>query len=72
MTPTFASAAFLTAKIFVLIGIIVYCAFAAVIVRQEQLMANVLEEDFEPKLKLLALIHLILAVGLFLLALVIL
>ncbi len=72
MTPTIATAASLTIKIFVLIGIAVYTAFAAVIVRQEQLMAGVLEEEFEPKLRLLALVHLIAAIVLFLLALIIL
>ncbi len=72
MTPTIATAASLTIKVFVLIGIAVYGAFAAVIVRQEQLMADVLEEDFEPKLRLLALVHLALTIGLFFFALVIL
>lgn len=68
MTPILTTAALLSVKIFVLIGIVVYAAFAAVIVRQEQLMADVLEEEFEPKLKLLTRAHLIASVGLFFLA----
>lgn len=59
-------------KIFVLLGLAVYAIFAVVIVRQESLMAHVLEEAFEPFLRMLAYVHLAAAVGLFFLALVIL
>lgn len=72
MIPTFTQAALLSIKVFILIGIFVYAAFSAVIVRQEQLMADVLEEEFEPKLRILTIVHLALAIGLFLLALIIL
>lgn len=59
-------------KVFVLLGFAVYAMFAVVMVRQEYLMAHVLEESFEPFLRLLVFVHLVVAVGLFFLALVIL
>ncbi|MDO8451373.1 MAG: hypothetical protein Q7S76_00715 [bacterium] len=55
-------------KIFVLIGLTVYVIFAAIMVRQEQLMAHVLEEAFEPVLRILAVIHFLLALGILVLA----
>lgn len=70
MPSEFTSVAFISIKIVVLIGIALYAAFAAVIVRQEQLMAHVLEETFEPIIKLLTIVHLAAAIVLFLLALV--
>ena len=65
-------AALASLKLIMLLGIVVYAVFAAVIVRQEQLMAHVLEEKFEPILRSLSLIHLAAAIALFLFALVIL
>ncbi len=62
----------LSLKILVLLGIGIYLVFAAIMVRQEQLMANVLEESFEPILRFIVLAHLIAAVAVFLLALIIL
>jgi len=59
-------------KVFFLIGIALYGAFAGVLVRQEQLMAGVLEESFEPMLRMLVIVHLILACVLFLFALILL
>lgn len=70
MIPDITSAAFLTAKLVVLFGVAVYAVFAAVIVRQEQLMAHVLEETFEPIIKLLSVIHLAAAIALFIFALI--
>lgn len=67
-----AGAAWIFIKIFALIGLVVYLVFAAIIVRQEQLMANVLEETFEPILRVMSLIHLIAALAVFLLAIIIL
>lgn len=52
-------------KTITLIGLGVYVLFSAVIVRQEQLMAHVLEESFEPVLKMLTVVHLLIAVGVF-------
>lgn len=72
MTPDVVAAVFLTLKILVLIGIGLYTIFAAIMVRQEQLMSSVLEESFEPILKLLTIIHLASAICLFLLALILL
>lgn len=63
---------YLVIKIAALFGMGIYVTFAAIIVRQEQLMANVLEEGFEPLLKLIALIHLVAAVGVFFLSIFIL
>ena len=54
MTATELSLLFL--KTFTIIGFTVYAIFAAVIVRQEQLMANVLEESFEPVLRTLVML----------------
>lgn len=72
MSTQFPAIAFLALKIFVLIGLAVYGLFAAVMVRQEQLMEHVIEEKFEPLISLIVLIHLILSIGVFILALIIL
>lgn len=58
--------ALLLLKTLTIIGVAVYTVFAAVIVRQEQLMAHVLEESFEPVLRFLALIHFLASIGLLL------
>lgn len=72
MTPELGVLVSLSLKILTLIGIVVYLVFAAVMVRQEKLMADVLEEGFEPVLRLLTWLHLAAAVFVFLLALVLL
>lgn len=54
---------FITLKILVLVGLVVYGVFAGILVRQEQLMAGVLEEAFEPILRILVLIHFLAALG---------
>ncbi len=59
-------------KLMTLLGIAIYIVFAAVMVRQEKLMADVLEEGFEPFLKLLTFIHLGASIAVFILALIIL
>jgi len=64
--------AWIIIKILILLGIGVYLIFAAVVVRQEQLMAHVLEESFEPVLRISAFLHLLAAIGVFLLALILL
>ncbi len=48
-----------TVKIFTLVGLGLYGIFAAIIIRQEQLMANVLEESYEPILRMLTIAHFI-------------
>lgn len=72
MNPDIITTAFIILKYLVLFGLGLYIVFATVILRQEQLMANVLEETFEPVLRLAAVMHIIASVGVFLLALVIL
>lgn len=59
-------------KLLTLLGLLIYAIFAVIIVRQEQLMANVLEESFEPVLRLLSFIHLLVSLAILLLAIVIL
>lgn len=61
----FFPAAAATIKGLTLVGLGIYVGFALVIVRQEQRMADVLEEAFEPILRLLVYIHLLASVGVF-------
>lgn len=61
-----------TAKVFVLVGLGLYAIFAGIMIRQEQLMAAVLEEAFEPILRLLTILHFAAAMSLLILALIIL
>lgn len=63
---TVTALALLFLKTLTVIGAAVYTVFAAVIVRQEQLMAHVLEESFEPVLRFLAIIHFLASLGLLL------
>jgi len=72
MTPHIPAIVWTILKIITLIGIGVYSVFAWIMVRQEKLMAHVLEEEFEPVLRLLTYIHLGCAVALFLLTLILL
>ena len=69
MTPDITNAVLVTLKVFILIGVGLYGIFGAIIIRQEQLMAAVLEESFEPVLRTLVIVHFAFSVGLFLLAL---
>lgn len=66
------SAALLAIKTCALIGFAVYALFAAIMVRQENLMSHVLEEGFEPVLRLLTIVHFAAAVGVFLFAIILL
>lgn len=59
-------------KLLTLVGLGVYSVFAGVMVRQEHLMADVLEEAFEPVLRFIVLVHLVASVAVFLLAVVLL
>jgi hypothetical protein len=73
MTPTvIPSFALMTIKIFGIIGLLIYSIFAGVLVRQEQLMANVLEEQFQPIIRMLVLVHLAASLVLLLLAVILL
>ncbi|MCX8009292.1 MAG: hypothetical protein N3A54_06390 [Patescibacteria group bacterium] len=55
----------LVVKIMALIGLGLYVIFAAIMIRQEHLMDKVIDETFEPVLRILVLIHLFAAIGLF-------
>lgn len=70
MTPSILTTILTSLKIITLVGVGVYIIFASIIVRQEQLMSGVLEEQFEPILRIIAFIHLVASIGVFLLALV--
>lgn len=72
MNPDVTSIVFILLKFLILFGLGLYIVFAAVILRQEQLMANVLEESFEPVLRLASFLHLAATIGVFVLALLIL
>lgn len=72
MSADVTSIIFILFKFLILFGFGLYIVFASVILRQEQLMAQVLEESFEPVLRFAAIIHLVAAIGVFLLALLIL
>jgi len=72
MTGDIASVIFLIVKSLLVFGLGLYVVFAFVIVRQEQLMAHVLEEEFEPVLRLVSVIHFIASIAVFILAIVLL
>lgn len=72
MTPPIMTIVLTTLKVLTLAGLGLYSVFAAIMVRQEQLMAAVLEESFEPILRLFTLLHFAAAVGLLILAVIIL
>lgn len=72
MTPPITTIVLVTVKVLTLVGLGLYSIFAAIIIRQEQLMAAVLEESFEPILRLLTILHFAAAVGILILAVIIL
>ena len=59
-------------KIFFIVGLSVYLIFAIVVVQQSRIMSETVRLDFENSIKILALIHLILAVGLLVFAILVL
>ena len=63
MILTMSSVIALGIKLIALIGLVLYIIFAVIIVRQEQLMAGVLEESTEPVVRLITIIHLFGAIG---------
>lgn len=63
MTPQIIAIILGTVKVFTLVGLGLYSIFAAIIIRQEQLMANVLEESFEPVLRMLTIAHFVASLG---------
>ena len=64
--------AFLGLKMLTLVGLSLYAIFAFVVFRQEQLMAGVLDEAFEPILKIIVVVHFLFSLGLLFLAIFIL
>lgn len=62
----------LIAKIFVLIALGLYIVFAGVVVKQVGLMIKTIEAGFEAPIKFVAWGHLLFAVGIFVLAIIIL
>lgn len=63
---------FLIFKALVVFGLGLYIIFAFVILRQEQLMSHVLEESFEPVLRLVSTLHFVAAIAIFVLSIIIL
>ena len=60
MTPAIIpSYVLVTLKILSLVGLLIYTVFAGVLVRQEQLMSHVLEEQSRSVIRLLVIVHLI-------------
>jgi hypothetical protein len=70
--PLLGISIWLIAKIFVLVGLLLYQAFALVMVRQVQLMIETVEVGFETQIKFLAYVHLAFAAVVLILALIIL
>ena len=59
-------------KIFFIIGLAIYLIFALVVIRQSQIMTDTVKLQFETPIKILALIHFLFALGIFIFALIIL
>lgn len=62
----------LIAKIFVLIALTIYIIFALVVVKQVNLMTETLEVEIESIIRLISYLHLFAAIGIFILAILIL
>ncbi|MBI5448701.1 hypothetical protein HY948_00035 [Candidatus Gottesmanbacteria bacterium] len=72
MTPNIVPTIWFGTKLLTLVGLGVYTVFAGVMVRQELLMADVLEEAFEPVLRIIVLAHLVASIVVLFLAVVLL
>lgn len=59
-------------KIFLVFGFVVYSIFAAVVVKQVQVMTETLRTSFSSYIKMISVLHLILSLAVLVLALVIL
>lgn len=57
------------AKLFVLVGLLLYLAFAVVVIRQVQLMTRTITGELDGAIRVVAWVHFAFAVGIFLLAL---
>lgn len=67
--PTLGIDIWFLAKGFVLLGLLVYLAFAAVLVRQVMLMTQTIKVSFEQPIRFFSFAHFFLAILVFLLAL---
>lgn len=72
MIPIIGVSVWFLAKIFILLALAIYLVFALVVIRQVNLMIATVEVGFEVPIRLLAWGHFLFAVGVFVLALVLL
>ena len=72
MVPILGISVWLVAKVLVLIALAIYLVFAVVVVRQINLMIETVEVGFETPIRLLGWGHFLFAIGIFVLALIIL
>jgi len=72
MTTDITGLLFLFVKALVVFGLGLYIIFSFVILRQEQLMSHVLEEAFEPVLRLVSVVHFIASIVVFIMAIILL
>lgn len=72
MVPILGISVWLIAKVLVLIALAIYLVFAVVVIRQISLMIETVEAGFETPIRLLGWGHFLFAVGIFVLALIIL
>jgi len=72
MTTILPGYVLLILKVLFLVGQLIYGVFAGVLVRQEQLMADVLEETFQPIIRLLVIGHLLAVIAVCILSIIIL
>lgn len=67
--PTLGIDIWFVAKVFVLLGLLVYLAFATVLLRQVMLMTQTIKVSFEQPIRFVSFAHFFLAILVFLLAL---
>jgi len=68
----FSGSLWLLLKAFLLTGLLIYLIFSSVVVRQVNQMTDTLEVGFEAPIRFLAWVHLLMALGTFVVAFVIL
>lgn len=71
-TQQLTSIGWMVIKILTIVGLSLYAIYAAIIIRQEELMSKVLAETSEPILRLLSIIHFIASLAVIVLALILL
>ena len=70
--PVLGFSVWVVAKLLFLLALLIYIIFSLVVVRQVNLMTETLEVGFESPLKIAAVAHLLLAIGVFILSLIVL